>query len=116
MIVPSHRLHVITLNCLDRVVLSHHSELWQHFRSVFMSAAIGPTEINRDTDCATRIWGKKICHMKNNDNFVSRELQRASTKTYKIFTLYHPELMKKRPVLCTFCTQSVTRGLTRLLS
>jgi len=57
-------LRVIILNSLDRVALSHHAELWQHFRSVFMSAAVGPTEINKDTDWSSRIWGEKICHMK----------------------------------------------------
>jgi len=48
------------------VALSHHAELWQHFRSVFMSAAVGPTEINKDTDWSSRIWGEKICRMKKN--------------------------------------------------
>jgi len=75
---------------------------------------VGPTETNKSTVGPVEFWGEKIAILRKkyslrNDNFVSRGLQRASTKTGKIFTLYHQELMKKRPILCTFCTQSVTR-------
>jgi hypothetical protein len=80
-----------------------------------MSAAVGQIETNKGTD-----WGaknticKKTTYSLRDDNFVSRRLQKASTKIGKIFTLYHRELMKKRPILCMFCTQSAIRVLTRL--
>jgi hypothetical protein len=51
------------------IVPSHcctHSEHWQHFRSVFMFAAVGATETNKGTDWSSRIWGKKIPYEKNN--------------------------------------------------
>ena len=33
------------LNCLDRVVLVHCTEHWQHFQSVSLSLAVGQTEL-----------------------------------------------------------------------
>jgi len=87
-----------------------------------MSVAVGQIETNKGTDWSSRIWrgvGITISKKKYslfNDNFVSRRLQRASTKIGNIFTLYHRELMKKRLILCTFCTQSVIRAITHLLS
>ena len=83
--------------CIDRVVVHTHSEHWKHFRSVFMSADVGPTETNKGTEWFNLIWGEKNCHMKKkkcsllNDNFVSR----ASTIIGIMFTLYHQELIKK---------------------
>jgi len=73
-----------------------------------MPAAVGPTETNKGTDWSNRICRKKITIRKKtnslrNDNFMSRGLQRASTKIGNIFTLYHRELMKG-PILCMFCT------------
>ena len=70
----------------------------------------GPVEFGRKNIP----YGEKKTFSLRNDNFVSREHQRTSTKIGKSFTLYHPELMKKRLILCTLCRQSVIRGLTRL--
>jgi hypothetical protein len=44
---------------------------------------------------------------------MSRGLQRTNRKTCKIVTLYHWELLRKRPSLATVCTQSVIQGLTK---
>ena len=57
----------------------------------------------------------KRIHLLHNDNFVSRVLQGTNRKIGKIVTLYHQELLKKRPTLGTFCTQSVIQGLISVI-
>ena len=111
-------LYVI-LNSLDRVVLTpilntgNISDLFLCPRLLdkykLTRAQIGPVEFGEQ-----KIPYVKKKYSLRNDNFVSRGLQKASTKIGKIFTIYHRELVKKRPVLCTFCTQSAIPGLTRL--
>jgi len=113
-------LHVTILTCLDRVVLYTHSNtgnisaLFLYSRLLdqqkLARAQIGPVEFGE----IYTIWEKKTTYSLRNDNFVSRGLQRTSTKIGKNFTLYHQELIKRRPILCAFCTQSVIRGLMRL--
>ena len=84
-----------------------------------MPAAVGPTETNKGTDWSNRICGKKLPYIKKsslrNDNFVSRGLQRASTKIGKVFILFHRELMK-RTILCMLCTVCSSRANASFLS
>lgn len=65
------------------------------------------------SDCGGSIL--KTIHLLHNDNFVSRGLQGTNRKIGKIVTLYHQELLKKRPTLDTFCTQSVIQGLISVI-
>ena len=57
----------------------------------------------------------KATYPLHNDNFVSRGLPGTNRKIAKRVTLYHRELLKKRPSPGpTFCTESVIQGLISL--
>ena len=110
------------LNCLDTAVLSH--PFWTlatlplcfYVRSCWTYRNWqGHRLVQSNLGGKNTIFKRKLYSLRN-DNLVSRGLQRASTKIGKIFALHHRELMKKRPILCTFCRQSAIRGLTRRLS
>jgi hypothetical protein len=102
-----------------------HSEHWQNFRSVFMSATVGQIETKWAQIGPVEFGGrgvewvggysirKKATYSLHNDNFVSSGLQRASTKIGVIVTCYsiHRRTDETRQILCTFCRQSVIRGL-----
>ena len=48
----------------------------------------------------------------NNDNFVSKGLQRTNRKIGKTDTIYRQQLSQKRPSIGTFCTHSAIQGLS----
>jgi hypothetical protein len=94
--------------------LRTHSEHGQHFQCVFVPLAVGQIETTCVQNGAVEL---KINSMLKtifslwNDKFMSRGLQRGGVKIGKFVTLHYRELLKKRPILRTVCSQSVIQGL-----
>ena len=60
-----------------------------------------------------KIQYTKKPYSRRNVNFVPWRFERTNTKVGKTVTLYHRELLKKRPSLSTFCTYSLVQSLMR---
>jgi hypothetical protein len=71
------------------------------------------------TKWSSQIWRNIACLKDNllhyDSLIVSMGLQRRSGKIGKPITLYHWELLKKKPILNAFRTQSIIQGLTLYL-
>ena len=105
---------VCYLNCLGRVVLAHPFWALATFWVCLPVLDCWTNRTNMCTEWSIWIWGwggkqnKRTMYSLHNDNFMSRGLQRTNKKT-----LYHWELLSKRPRLGSYYTQSVIQGLTK---
>jgi hypothetical protein len=99
--------------CHNRVVLAHPFWALATFPICCSVFDCGKNRTNVDTGWSSRIWKKysllnKIC------TFHIRGLHRTNRKICEIVTLYHWELLKKRPSLGIFSIQSVMQGFNNI--
>ena len=106
------------LTCLDRMVLAHTFwALTKILQSAFLFLAVGKMELTWVRN-GTLGFKKKLQPIKNPTRgvmliFVPRRLEGTNIKFGNTVTVYHRELLKKRPSLGTFCIHLLTQGLMR---
>jgi hypothetical protein len=101
------------LTCLDRAVLEHTFWAMATFPVCFLSLALEQIELTRVQNDAVGLKNIYIILKKQYNLCKMIILCQADFQEQieKIVTVYHRELLKERPSIGTFCTQSVFQGI-----